>query len=323
MFCTSVGADVMTRRSPPTERVIHLLELLATTPGEAMTFSEIARRVGITKATCHALLLTLTEAGYLIRHPKTKTFRLGPALVELGEAARSSFPTIQRGHAELDRLSRITSYPCLATVVVDDDLLIVDRTGPIGPDRSVLSGRRIPFQPPFGAVAVAWAGDGVIDSWIARSPGEVTPAHRSALLQLMSDIRDHGYAVFPLDAAGARFRGALSELANDVLSDRLRSMALELLSAVHPRDYLWEELAPGRTLPVDTITAPVFDNEGQPEYLVCVQLVRTDVSTSEILRVAQQLLTATARMTHQTGGIAPERSSTASRRRRQSASPVA
>ena len=139
----------------------------------------------------------------------------------------------------------------------------------------------------------------------------------------MSDIRDHGYAVFPLDAAGARFRGALSELANDVLSDRLRSMALELLSAVHPRDYLWEELAPGRTLPVDTITAPVFDNEGQPEYLVCVQLVRTDVSTSEILRVAQQLLTATARMTHQTGGIAPERSSTASRRRRQSASPVA
>jgi DNA-binding IclR family transcriptional regulator len=310
----------MTRRSPPTERVIRLLELFAASPGEPITFSEIARRVDITKATCHALLLTLTEAGYLIREPRAKTYTLGPALIELGDAARSSFPSVQRGHAELELLGKDTGFSCLATAIVDDDLLIVDRAGAIGPDHSLLSGRRIPFRPPFGATAVAWAGDGAVTDWIERSAGRVTPQHRDELLQVVEDVRSCGYAVFPLDEAGTRFRNALSELADDVLSDDLRQMAIELLGAVKHRDYLLRELGPNRRVPVDTITAPVFGPNGQPDYLVCVQLVQTDVPTSEIKQVGETLLRATARMTHQAGGTLPKPARSGSRARAKPAS---
>ena len=309
----------MTRRSPPTARVIRLLELLAQAPGEPMTFSEIARRVDITRATCHALLLTLTEAGYLIRDPAAKTFTLGPALVELGEAARRSFPAIHRSHGELERLSERTGHPCLAIAPVDDGLLIVDRAGAAGGDRSVLGGRRIPFQPPFGAAAVAWATDAVAAAWIDRATAG-GDRHRAELRAVLDGVRSDGYAVFPLDEAGIRFRAALSELSDDVLSDELRSMADRLADAVNPRDYLPTELRRGRSLPVDTITAPVFDADGAVGHLVCVQLVQVDTPPAEVTRIARELVDATTRMTRAEGGRVPgatERSTRRSRPRAQ------
>src|SRR5258708_6591218 len=121
----------------------------------------------------------------------------------------------------------------------------------------------------------------------------------------MSDIRDHGYAVFPLDAAGARFREALSELANDVLSDRLRSMALELLSAVHhatTRGRNWHRGARSRwtpsLLPSSTTRSTGVSRLRAARAHRCINI-------GDLAR-GRTTAHRTARVTHRTGGIAPE-----------------
>src|SRR5207248_704067 len=81
----SWGSVVMTPRpAPGAERVVAVLNFLTAHPDESFTLSELARRLGLNKATCHALLMTLTEAGYVLRHPTRMTYMLGPALVAAG-----------------------------------------------------------------------------------------------------------------------------------------------------------------------------------------------------------------------------------------------
>ena len=82
----------MARSSPQTERLVDTLELLAAVPTEGRTLAEIARHLGVDKATCYPMLTELTKLGWLVRHPRRKTFHLGPSLVTLGRAARTLEP---------------------------------------------------------------------------------------------------------------------------------------------------------------------------------------------------------------------------------------
>ena len=68
------------RPAPGVERVVAVLNFLAAHPDESFTLSELARRLDLNKATCHALLMPLTQAGYLLRHPTRMNYTLGPAL---------------------------------------------------------------------------------------------------------------------------------------------------------------------------------------------------------------------------------------------------
>ena len=109
----------------------------------------------------------------------------------------------------------------------------------------------------------------------------------------------------PLDEAGILLRGRLLELAADVASDDLRTMALALASALRSRDYLPDELAPGRQVGVDTVAAPVFDAGARPDFVVALQVQRDQVSTDEVAALASDLLDATRRMSaspHANGG---------------------
>src|SRR5205807_5671765 len=63
----SGGASMTPRPAPGAERVVAVLNFLTAHPDESFTLSELARRLDLNKATCHALLMTLTDAGYLLR----------------------------------------------------------------------------------------------------------------------------------------------------------------------------------------------------------------------------------------------------------------
>ena len=73
------------RTSPPTERVVAILDFLARHPHDRFGLSELARRLDLSKPTCLGIVTTLTESGYLLRDAQDKSYRLGPALI-----ARSS-----------------------------------------------------------------------------------------------------------------------------------------------------------------------------------------------------------------------------------------
>ena len=55
------------RASPPTDRVVRILDFLAGRPDERFGVSELARRLGLSKPTCLGIVTSLADAGYLVR----------------------------------------------------------------------------------------------------------------------------------------------------------------------------------------------------------------------------------------------------------------
>jgi DNA-binding IclR family transcriptional regulator len=115
----------MARPAPAVERAVHILDLLAA-EREPLTLSELARRLEMNKASAHATLNALVDAGYLLRHPTRKDYRLGPRLMAVGEAARDQYPVVDFARDELRRLSDDLSMECVASTAIGDEMVIVD-----------------------------------------------------------------------------------------------------------------------------------------------------------------------------------------------------
>src|ERR1700754_2565215 len=84
------SAEPSGRASPPTKRVVAVLDFLAGHPHDRFGVSELARRLGLSKPTCLGIVTALTESDYLVRDSQDKTYRLGPALIALGHSAQES-----------------------------------------------------------------------------------------------------------------------------------------------------------------------------------------------------------------------------------------
>ena len=94
-----------------------MLNLLGASPGRPLGLTEVARRIGISKGSAHALVTTLVEAGYLVRHPADKTYALGPAVVALGRAAAATeLRALDFARPAMQRLSEDLGLQCVASI---------------------------------------------------------------------------------------------------------------------------------------------------------------------------------------------------------------
>ena len=291
------------QRSKPTERVVRLLETLQAGPAEGLRFADLARAGDLSQATCHAILLTLVDAGYVVRDDQTRSYSLGPALVSLGEAASASFPDVRTNAGELARLAIATGLPVSAARVIDGAITVVEVVGTRHASLPIRQGTRVPCAPPFGAIHVAWETPDAIEAWIARAPGPTLTAPR--LRAVLDDHRRTHVAVAPYTHSSARLREALGELAADSLAREVRDRTLELLAAIDELDYTSDVLAESDQVPVNTLTAPVFDEHGRVSFAVALHLAERAVAGSRVHALAAELRAATERMTLAIGGRVP------------------
>jgi DNA-binding IclR family transcriptional regulator len=103
-------APALARRPGPVPAVDRAAGiLLALGNGQAdASLSDLARRLRIHKSTAHGILTTLARHRFVDRDPKTRRYRLGPALAALGRAAvdRQDLGALARPH--LVRLRRLS-----------------------------------------------------------------------------------------------------------------------------------------------------------------------------------------------------------------------
>ncbi len=287
------------RPSPPTDRVVGILAaLLAHGP---MTAAQLGRQVAIAPATCVAILNGLTDAGYVVRAARTRVYRLGPALVPLGAAAARDFPLTTVG-PDIEALHRKVGFPCSTAFATDDAIVLVDQ---VGGDTGPRVGQQIPLAPPFGAIQLAWDDAGRQEAWMQRASPALTREGRDELLQVLSEVREHGFAISPLDESAARLRSTLAEIADQSLSEALRTQTQQLLAALHGRDYLQRELTGPAKISVNTISAPVFGADGQPNFVVSLQVGQSDLAANRVRQLCTALLRATQTMTRRIGGVQP------------------
>jgi len=240
----------MTRPSPQTDRVVALVELLAERPEQEFTLAELTRRLGVHKQTCHSMLASLTEAAWLVRHPTTKTYRLGPKLIQAGRAATAGVPIVEFAHATMHRLAHELDVHCLLLERDGDVVVIIDAASPAGRSLAPLAlGQSFPVRAPFGGMFAAWEDDGAFDAWTEGVPTDEVEAFRVA-----ADLaREWGFEVRldqPIDVADLQRRlGAEGE----VVLEQVRQMLGRVDQVQGPLD-------PAERYPVVLVSAPIDGN---------------------------------------------------------------
>ena len=192
----------MARPAPAIGRTVALLNFLTAHPDETFSLSELARRLDINKATAHAMLLTLTDAGYLLRHPATKSFTLGPALISVGNAAAGrQFEVVDYARDEMRRVSDELGVQCVASATIGEEIVLLGRSGdpePLG--LSVQVGQRLPLVPPLGTVFLAWSGADEIDRWLRHLGPGAADEQLARYRHAVAAVRRRGYSI-GLDAS--------------------------------------------------------------------------------------------------------------------------
>ncbi len=255
----------MSRPSPQTDRIVTVINLLAAHPDEGFTLSEIARRLGVGKATCSPMLVALTSAGFLVRHPTRKAYRLGPALITAGQAAAAGFPALEIARPVLVDLSNELGVVAMAVARAGDQLQLVDLAWDHRRHAPTLRvGQELPFRAPWGSVFVAaTAPHAEIEGWLARAG--ITGADADAYRDALAHTAARGYAV-ELQASSSGQVRALAEALATAVSERDREQLVDrLLAEVTDREQpLLGAVAGDRTYTVGAIDAAVVDADGEP-----------------------------------------------------------
>jgi DNA-binding IclR family transcriptional regulator len=239
------------------------------------------------------MVTALADAGWLVRDPTTKAYRLGPELITIGEAAGRSLPAVQLALPAMVELATALGVTCAAFTCDGDVATLADQVWDV---RSTVQPLRVglwaPLRAPFGAVFAAWQDDSAIDKWLSDIDARLVARYRAAL----AAIRSRGYVVelrTPSRDPGpaAHGTGSLAEL---------------MPADAYEGDWLLAELDPKASYPVSTIEAPVFDGAGNIALgLVLVGVPRV-MPTPDIELYAKRLLQATMALTASLAGAPRE-----------------
>jgi DNA-binding IclR family transcriptional regulator len=300
------------RASPPTERVVAILDFLAGRPDERFGVSELARRLGLSKPTCLGIVSALAEAGYLVRDGADKTYRLGPSLIALGHRAQESMRVSPAARDELRRLSGMFGVTAGLSAVIDDRITLLDVVSPAGVNPGVEVGQSYPFAPPVGLMFVLWDEEAVRD-WLAKEP--TVPLHPSRtdpdrLERVIEECRADGYLVERLTPGGRRLYSMMAGMSS-TLPDELRALLGELVSDIGERVHLRDDREHGgrrrsTRFDISVISAPVYDHHGR-QVMVASMHVGKALTDNEIRGRAKALMATADAVTAQLGGTAPRR----------------
>jgi DNA-binding IclR family transcriptional regulator len=297
------------RTSPPTERVVAVLDFLARHPHDRFGLSELARRLGLSKPTCLGVLTTLTESDYLIRDGADKAYRLGPKLISLGHAAQESMRVNPAAREELRRLSAAYDTTAALSAVIDDRITLLELVGPPGADVGVRVGQSYPFAPPVGLMFVLWDDEALRD-WLAREPTIPLRTDSERLQRVIAECRTAGYLVERLTPGGRRLYALMAGMST-TLPQELQALLGEMVSDVGERVYLRSERSTDgqrrrARLDVSVISAPVFDHHRRQVMVASLQIGR-GLTDAEIARLARGLVNTAEVLTRRLSGEAQSR----------------
>ena len=254
----------MSRPALSAARSTDIINFLAAFPERGFTLSEIVRATKINVASCHAVLTTLVDCGYLTRSPNERTYSLGRALVAIGQAAIKSQPLIARAKEAAESLQRELGTPMLLTTVIGQEIVAVvslpDASGRV-PGKRV--GERMPLVAPIGAPYLAWSSEDEIEAWIARHTAPHDKTAAAVWRQAVTLTRKRGYQVTLRAPNNPEIATLMADMAS---GGRVPDYQDEVLRLVNSFD---RELSQPETIVADElydillISAPLFDQNGE------------------------------------------------------------
>jgi DNA-binding IclR family transcriptional regulator len=297
----------MARPSPQTQRIRQIIDLLVSHPRDSFHLAEIARHLGISKAGCYPMVTALTEAGWLIRHPTRKTYRLGPALITIGKAAESVSPTDYALPALRD-LARETGCPCIAVVPSGHDVVLAEIVNPSGQSNEWMGlkrGHRMKIVAPLGSALFLHATDEEIDDWLMKSSLKNHDEARKSFLPALRASRERGYVVelrLPTHEIYVLTQRLIAENRTD-MADLLRSMSRVAAEQLRDREYLVAEIDDDKMYTIISIDSPVYGPSEEVEMILSVTDFPTAISGRKVKQLGELIREVAARTTEQIIGV--------------------
>lgn len=274
----------MTASSPPTRRVIDVVELLVGRRDRPIRLSDVVSTLDINKATASAILNQLCESGWVARDPIDKTFTVGDTLTRLARRLDSS-ATLTRAARAAATAARETGYAASVSERDGDILTITAFTpGRHHPWRAS-PGDQVPFAAPFGPAYAAWETDPERRAWISRS-GIDSEGFATTIQAQLDSTRSRGFSVEQTDPemlaavpSLAKLHAALPptmrEHLNQVLTELVRTTSNDPTTQ-HDDRY------------VGVIAAPIFAAGGRVAYNLCLHPF-TSLAPDRIRQLGERL----------------------------------
>ena len=182
-------------------RAMRLIEIVAGGPQEGLTLSDLARQLGASKSTTLALARTLTHAGMLRDTRPGPRYRLGTALIKLGDITRSQLPLGEICRPVLAELADLTKMTARVAICDDGYPVFIERVDGPGSVRfhTPLGQREVPHSSAAGKAMLATMPEDRIRAICASSGMQARTAKTitdiDTLVQTLVQVRENGFAV--------------------------------------------------------------------------------------------------------------------------------
>ncbi|MET7298369.1 helix-turn-helix domain-containing protein [Embleya sp. NPDC005575] len=297
----------MVRPALAAGRAVEILNFFAAHPGSAYTLSELHAALGINLASALSVLQALEDAGYLVRHPRRKTYELGPALVALGDAALRGNPAVDLARTHLRELADEFDTELIASVAVGDEIVILAVEGrPQLASADVRVGQRLRMVPPLGQVFHAWSTPAEVDAWLDRLDERVRGTARILLPPTLAAVRERGYSITLDSPTRTRIGATLERMAEHPReAASLRDRLAELAAALGEEEYELIAVDPDTVYDISTLVAPVFDAAGRVSVALTLNGLQ-GVTGRRVTTHGERLASVARLVTRRSGGRAPE-----------------
>ena len=286
-------------------RAVDVINFLAAHPVESFTLSELAKALDLSHGSAHRVLTGLTEARWLTRHPKHKTYSLGLALVAIGQAALEKHRAVEIARREMARLTDEVRAQCLASAIVDDELLLLAKEGlPHTHEALSYVGERHPFVPPVGMAHVAWGPPALIEAFLAKAPPQMGEAALAHLRHAVALVRQRGYAIAANGPAIRQMRLAGAQASVRHRDGAARDREIAAMGQLSNPEIQLERLEDALE-GVGYISAPVFAPSGEVAMELTLSGMPSHLSVAEIEHMAERLRTTAAVVTRESHGRPP------------------
>jgi DNA-binding IclR family transcriptional regulator len=294
----------MIDKSNPTLRVLNVINLLASCPGDEFSLAELARRLKMSKASAHRLLTTMADADFLSRDPVKKTYALGMALIGVGQAALEKHRGLDRARREMARLTMELNIQCSASTLIGDDIVILAKEGfPKSHEGQTRVGERRPVVPPMGIGHIAWEGGTKAASYLAMAEAHMRADSYDSLCQALELIRHRGYAMGAGSPLWHRISAAAVLPIGQPRDDAYWAALFELMGQLSPADIQLRDLDQADV--VGYLSAPVFAAEGKLALQLVLSGFPATFSKAKIERCIEKLCAAAALVTSELHGRMP------------------
>jgi DNA-binding IclR family transcriptional regulator len=262
-------------------------------PHQAFGLTEMTRRLNLNKATCHAILTTMATYGFLVQHPKTKAYRLGPSIIAAGNAAFAQFPVLEYSRPALESLEGDLDLGFAVTGRSKSHLVLLALYGKASAliDNFQL-GLRLPNIAPIGACFTAWSPPKHLQAWLTaahEARGEYNERLDQRLRVSVIGIRARGYEVVLRTEAETKLHEDLKHIQENWNLDDLEEVTRNYHLALSEEQVHLDRIEPRVRYDVSTINVPVFAQRQLPALCFAAGSFSKSVTGAEIETIAERM----------------------------------